>query len=106
LNASLPDLARLAVFSDYMIRLTSDILLISVLLSAPVMAAVLITDVVFGILNRVAPQLNAYFMAMPVKAMGGVILAIAIMDPFMARLSDYTVWSLQTVEKTLALLTP
>jgi flagellar biosynthesis protein FliR len=91
-------------FTNYMMQLCGQVLLASVLLSAPIQAAVLITDVVFGILNRVAPQLNAYFMAMPVKAMGGVILAVVVMDTFAGRLADYVVWSLQTVEKTISLL--
>ena len=47
---------------DFIIRLTADILLIGTTLAAPIMAATFITDLVFGILNRVAPQLNAYFM--------------------------------------------
>jgi flagellar biosynthesis protein FliR len=104
LAQNIPMGAEMLPLVEYMIELTGYILLAAVLLSAPVMAAVLITDVVFGILNRVAPQLNAYFMAMPVKAMGGVILAIVVMDTFVGRMSDYVVWSLHTVEKSLTLL--
>jgi flagellar biosynthesis protein FliR len=104
LTTSLPDLGRLGQLSDYMIRLTSEVLLSAVLLAAPVLAAVLVTDVVFGILNRVAPQLNAYFMAMPVKAVGAVMIVLAVMEAFIGRLTDYTVWNLKAIERTIELL--
>jgi flagellar biosynthesis protein FliR len=106
LNVGIPLGADLWPLTQFMIELCATVLLASVLLSAPIMAAVLITDVVFGILTRVAPQLNAYFMAMPVKAMGGIALAVLIMDTFATRLGDYVVWSLHTVEKTLGLMVP
>ena len=87
------------------LKLTAEILFIGVILSAPIVVATLISDIVFGILNRVAPQLNAYFMSMPVKAMGGVIMALLIMQPFVERLYYYTQWALGAVENTIELLT-
>jgi flagellar biosynthesis protein FliR len=96
---------ELGPFIDYTIRLTGELLLVSVLLAAPIVAATFITDVVFGILNRVAPQLNAYFMSMPVKAMAGVIVILIAMDPFVARLKDFVVWSLTSIERTIEFLT-
>jgi flagellar biosynthetic protein FliR len=74
INETLAIGAGLETFVNYMARMTANILLVAVTLAAPVIAATFITDVVFGILNRVAPQLNAYFMSMPVKALGGVVI--------------------------------
>ena len=102
----MPDPVRLGLLADYMIRLVCEVFLSAVMLSAPILAAVLITDVVFGILNRVAPQLNAYFMAMPVKAMGGVLVALAVMDAFVSRLTDYGVWNLAAVRHVFEILKP
>jgi flagellar biosynthetic protein FliR len=104
LNVGLPSPDKMGLLADYVTRLTADVLLASVLLSAPVLAAVLVTDVVFGILNRVAPQLNAYFMSMPVKAMAGVILVIVVLDALVTRLGSWALWSLRGVERTLELL--
>ncbi|MBI5507928.1 MAG: flagellar biosynthetic protein FliR [Deltaproteobacteria bacterium] len=101
LQSYIPMGADLGPFIDFTIRLTGELLLASLVLSAPVVAATFITDVVFGILNRVAPQLNAYFMSMPVKAMAGIILILIAVDPFVARLKDHIVWSLQTMEQTI-----
>jgi type III secretion protein T len=39
-----------------------------VLLSAPVVAACLLTDISLGLINRFAPQLNVYILAMPIKS--------------------------------------
>ncbi|MEK7704567.1 MAG: flagellar biosynthetic protein FliR [Myxococcota bacterium] len=91
-------------FFEHIYRLTGNILLIATVLSAPIVAATLIADVVFGILNRVAPQLNAYFMSMPVKALGGVIMALLIMDQVFERFYDYALWALQAAERTIATL--
>jgi len=104
LDVGMPPLANVAALSDLLTRLTADVFTAAVLLASPVLAAVLVTDIVFGILNRVAPQLNAYFMAMPVKAMAGVLLVIAVLDTFSQRLGDWVVWSLRTVEQSLQLM--
>ncbi len=103
LNVGLPPVDQLGTLAYYVLRLTGDVFLAAVLLASPVIAAVLVTDVVFGILNRVAPQLNAYFMALPVKAMVGVILILAVLDAFVQRFDDWVVWSLQTAERSLGL---
>lgn len=59
-------------------RLSADIFTIGVTLAAPVMIACFTTELTFGLLNRVAPQINAYFMAMPAKVyVGGVMFLLA-----------------------------
>ena len=86
-----PYLSRAAL---YAIEVTGEILQIAVILSAAPVCATLVTDMVFGILNRVAPQLNAYHMAMPVKAVGALILLLVSLTPFMDRLEVYIEGSL------------
>ena len=89
---------------EHLMRMTGDLLSMSLILAAPIVAATFISDVVFGILNRVAPQLNAYFMSMPVKAWGGVIMILVAFDAIYARFRDYVIWALKAVEETLALI--
>jgi len=88
-------------FFEHIIALTNQMFFIAAILAAPVVATTFISDVVFGILNRVAPQLNAYFMSMPVKAMAGVMVVLVMFYPFVARLKDFVVWSIQAVESAL-----
>lgn len=60
----------------------------------PGIFATFMTDVVFGMLNRVAPQLNAYFMAMGVKAMSAIALlffSLALVYDRLGVLSEYSI---------------
>ncbi len=104
LNASIDLTPGLSPVAHYAIQTCTEVLLIAVILSAPAVAATFITDLVFGILNRVAPQLNAYFLAMPVKAAGAVALIMVSMAPFIERLGFYTVRSLNAAEKMVGFL--
>lgn len=88
----------------YAIQLTNDVLMQASILAAPALAATFISDVVFGILNRVAPQLNAYFMSMPVKAMGALVMILLGLQAFLHRASAYIESSLVAAKKTLELL--
>lgn len=105
--ASIPINETLAVgvgfgpFVDYMVRMTANILLVAVTLAAPVIAATFITDVVFGILNRVAPQLNAYFMSMPVKALGGVIIIFISLGAIVGNFEVYSEWAVVATQSTI-----
>lgn len=66
--------AGMDTFVDVMARISGDILLVAVTLTMPVAIVCLIVETAFGLLNRVAPQVNAYFMAMPAKVISGVAI--------------------------------
>lgn len=89
---------------ELVIRSTADVWEISVVLATPIVAATFITDVVFGVLNRVAPQLNAYFMSMPVKAYGGIIMIFVSIDAIAVRMQDWVLWTLVKVQEVVSLL--
>ena len=90
--------------AEYATRLTGDIMLTATILAAPAIAATFITDLVFGILNRVAPQLNAYFMAMPVKAMGALAMIMVALPAFTARVLLYMESSLAAAQHTVLMM--
>lgn len=94
-----------APMAAYACETSAQVLYIGVILAAPGVAATFITDLVFGILNRVAPQLNAYFLAMPVKAMGGLALVLVGLPPVLQRFEIYMTEALVAVERTVELLT-
>ncbi len=52
-----------------LVKLSADVLLVSMQLAAPVIICLFLTDVIFGIFNRVAPQINVFFLSLPVKMM-------------------------------------
>jgi type III secretion protein SpaR/YscT/HrcT len=65
----------------------------AVALAAPVVVALLLADVVLGILSRVAPQIPVYFVGMPLKALLGIgvtLLGLAALET--ALTSSYGAW--------------
>ena len=59
------------------------------------MFASFLVDIVFGMFNRIAPQLNAYFMAMGVKAMGGLAMFMFAMVLMVGQLAHHLVVALR-----------
>lgn len=90
--------------AQYMCVTSAQILYTATILAAPAVAATFITDVVFGILNRVAPQLNAYFLSMPVKAVGALALMLLGMPSVLGRMGPYMRESLSSTEQIIDLL--
>ncbi len=59
-----------------------SVLLAAVEVAAPVMLALLITDIAFGMLSKVTPQLNVFAIGFPVK-IGVGLLVVAVSLPFL-----------------------
>lgn len=74
-----PTTAGLGAFAFFCCRLTAQLLTLAIVLCAPVVAALFVADVALGLINRFAPQWNVFFMAMPLKALLGILfLALLI----------------------------
>lgn len=48
----------------------------------PIIVITFIIDLAFGLVNRVVPQINAYFLSLPAKMLGGLIMLLLIL-PFL-----------------------
>jgi flagellar biosynthetic protein FliR len=59
---------------EWVIELTGDLFRIAFTLAAPALVALFLADVVLGLAARVAPQIQVFFLGMPVKA----VLALAM----------------------------
>jgi flagellar biosynthetic protein FliR len=83
-----------------------EIFLAGLLLSMPIMAALLITNLALGIMTRAAPQLNVFSIGFPITlAAGFVVLAIAL--PYFVPLFDRLLHdALQMVMQVLRLANP
>ena len=77
-----PDLA--VFFAGRVAKLALDM----VLLSAPVVAACLLTDISLGLINRFASQLNVYVLAMPIKSGIASLLLFFYFSMLMTGASD------------------
>lgn len=61
-NAPLPDLS-----AEVLLRMTAQLILSGLQMALPVVAALLMTDLTLGLLARVAPQIQVFFLGMPLK---------------------------------------
>lgn len=63
-------------------------------LSLPVLFTCFLIDLAFGLMNRVAPQINAYFLSLPIKMIGGLLLILLalsfITDDFLKHYQEMT----------------
>ena len=96
--------AGFAAFVDYNARITADILAIAILIAMPVGIVTLTTETVFGLINRVAPQINAYFMAMPAKVLGGCMVFFLSIDMLIESMLKHSVTMLGAVDAVIQLM--
>ena len=58
------------------INMSGSIFAVSLQLTAPIVLAIFMVDIVMGVMNRIAPMVQVYFLAMPFKAVVGIIMFI------------------------------
>ncbi|MFZ5808654.1 MAG: flagellar biosynthetic protein FliR [Chloroflexota bacterium] len=74
LGAELPHIAQESVM-----RLTGNLIATGVQMALPILGALLLADLALGLLARVAPQIQVFFLGIPLKiALGLAALALAI----------------------------
>jgi flagellar biosynthetic protein FliR len=75
-----------AVFNTSLIgtftKLMGEIFIIGFKIAAPVVLAVLVTDIGLGILTKTMPQLNVYVIGMPLKIFLGLLIIMIVMPAF------------------------
>ena len=74
----------LGVFTD----LTFQMLVNGLMIAAPGAAVLLITDIAFAFLNRAVPQMQVFFVGMPVKIIFGLVIVLAALPMFTAVVAD------------------
>jgi flagellar biosynthetic protein FliR len=63
---------RLDTIVFTIVRLSADAITLGVLLAFPVVAAILLANLTLALINKAAPQINVFFLGMPLKAVLGV----------------------------------
>lgn len=92
--------------SAYLVQVTALMFSFGVQLAIAPVLALLLTDLFFGIINRVAPQINVFFLSMPIKmAIGLLIVALAL--PFLReQFIFYFQQAFNAFEMTIRMLSP
>ena len=65
----------------------SRLMVMTILFAAPVMLVCLLGDVSLGIVNRISPQLNVFFLSMPIKSALGLLMIMLYMDTLLPLIS-------------------
>ena len=84
--------------AEFMTVITGSVLSIGVQLAVPVVVTLLLTDLFFGLINRVAPQINVFFLSMPVKMWVGIFVVLIALPYLVARFVDYFDMSYEAFE--------
>jgi flagellar biosynthesis protein FliR len=71
---------RIPVFVEGVLLRSDEMFVIAMQIAAPLMAALLITDVALGIMSRAAPQMNVFIVGLPVK-IGVALIGTAVLLP-------------------------
>lgn len=99
---SFPDFGRVAPgMFTFLPLATGQVIAIGVLLSAPPLIVCFLTDVAFGIINRVAPHVNSFFMSAPVKGMLGVLMLLFILGLLVVQMKGSFAGMLRDVQRVV-----
>ncbi len=86
---------------DLLGQITGQIFMISLQLAAPVIIAILLTDIILGIANRVAPQINVWELGFNVKGYIGVLLLFVSITMIGTQVYHYTSVANLSAEKAV-----
>ena len=70
-------------------RLVGDTFLLSVKFSAPFLIVGIVFNVGMGLLSRLMPQMQIFFVAMPLQIVGGLLILLAVMGTIMMMFAGY-----------------
>lgn len=91
-------------FFDLIVRVFADLLRVSLALAAPAMLATFLTDVALGAINRVAPQIQVFFISMAIKPLVSVLIIFLVMGALVSRMQDELKGMLLMLNNALRLL--
>ena len=79
-------------------RLATDAITLGVVMAFPVIAAILLTDLCLAMVNRAAPQINVFFLGMPIKALAGIAVVLITLQALVERTMREAVSGIQFIE--------
>ena len=91
-------------FFDQAMRVFADMLKVSLALAGPPMLAAFMTDLALGMVNRVAPQVQVFFMAMSIKPLATAAIFFAVCALFTERLRIEFAAMLRVLREAIQLL--
>ena len=91
--------------ADRVAALSGQVFFVALQLVAPVLIALFLVDVCFGVIAKVVPQMNVYAESQPVKSivgLGVLLLAIGVIMTRVEGVLSRFLWDVYTLVGTLA----
>ena len=66
------------------LRIFGDVFIVSFKIGAPILAAILISDMALGIISKTVPQLNVFMVGMPLKILLGLAVIVLTLPMFVS----------------------
>ncbi len=104
INKMPPFSAGAFAFYEEFMFLAAEIFKICISLSLPIIAVCLIINLAFGLINRIAPQINAYFLSMPALAVGGMAISLAALSLTISQFEFFSAELMKHFLRVVALL--
>lgn len=79
------------------LRLTADAITLGVLMAFPVLAAIMLTNLFLALVNKSAPQINVFFLGMPLKAVLASAIVLLSLEVILSRLIERSLDDLEVV---------
>jgi len=89
---------------DLFIRITGEVIFIAIQMSAPVLIAIFLADLILGIANRVAPQINVWMLGFTLKGYVGILLMFISFTMIYSQIEYYCLRSNDHVNSVVELL--
>ncbi len=89
---------------DLFIRMTGEVIYIALQMATPVIIAIFLTDLILGIANRVAPQINVWQLGFTTKGYIGILLLFVSITMIGEQMRDYTIQSNRYADEVIELL--
>ncbi|MFW5966958.1 MAG: flagellar biosynthetic protein FliR [Persicimonas sp.] len=86
------------------VRLSADAITLGVLLSFPAVAAIVLANVMLALINKAAPQINVFFLGMPLKAALGVAVVLFGLHVLVDQFVEEATLSIERVEHLVELM--
>lgn len=82
---SLPEVTKCVQVADLVLAVTAQAIRMGVSIAFPAMVALLTADMLLGFMNRTAPQIQVFFLGMPLRAVVGILAVILTLDRSLER---------------------
>jgi type III secretion protein T len=75
-------------FTRFFLVKLDEFMALALLLASPMLIALFVTELGLGLVNRFAPQLNVFFLSMPIKSAVGLLVLISYMQFLLVFIRD------------------